>query len=148
MNISLKRIFSVLFFACLGLAVSAQSISSPDGNITVKFSLTGNGVPTYEISYKGKEVIKPSTLGIELAEERSLMDQFRINKVSTSTFDETWKPVWGEEKAIRNHYNEMFVEMEKPSNGRFMNLRFRVYNDGVGFRYEFTLVEISPLLCR
>ena len=87
MNISLKRIFSVLFFACLGLAVSAQSISSPDGNITVKFSLTGNGVPTYEISYKGKEVIKPSTLGIELNEEHSLMDQFRINKVSTSTFD-------------------------------------------------------------
>ena len=122
MNKSLKRIFSVLFFACLGLAVSAQSISSPDGNITVKFSLTGNGVPTYEISYKGKEVIKPSTLGIELAEEHSLMDQFRINKVSTSTFDETWKPVWGEEKEIRNHYNEMFVEMEKPSNGRFMNL--------------------------
>ena len=144
MNNSIKRIFSVLFFACIGLMVSAQSISSPDGNITVKFSLTGNGVPTYEISYKGKEVIKPSTLGIELAEEHSLMDQFRINKVSTSTFDETWKPVWGEEKAIRNHYNEMFVEMEKPSNGRFMNLRFRVYNDGVGFRYEFPQQKYLP----
>ena len=144
MNNSIKRIFSVLFFACIGLMVSAQSISSPDGNITVKFSLTGNGVPTYEISYKGKEVIKPSTLGIELAEEHSLMDQFRINKVSTSTFDETWKPVWGEEEAIRNHYNEMFVEMEKPSNGRFMNLRFRVYNDGVGFRYEFPQQKYLP----
>ena len=72
------------------------------------------------------------------------MDKFRINKTSTSTFDETWQPVWGEEKEIRNHYNELFVEMEKPSNGRFMNLRFRVYNDGVGFRYEFPQQQFLP----
>lgn len=78
----------------------------------MEFSLTGDGVPTYQVSFKGKQVIKPSTLGIELAEENSLMDKFRINKTSTSTFDETWQPVWGEEKEIRNHYNELFVEME------------------------------------
>ncbi len=83
-------------------------------------------------------------LGIELAEENSLMDMFRINKATTSTFDETWQPVWGEEKEIRNHYNELFIEMEKPSNGRFMNLRFRVYNDGVGFRYEFPQQKYLP----
>ena len=116
----------------------------PDGNLSVEFSLTGDGVPTYQVSFKGKQVVKPSTLGIELAEENSLMDKFRINKTSTSTFDETWQPVWGEEKEIRNHYNELFVEMEKPSNGRFMNLRFRVYNDGVGFRYEFPLQKYLP----
>ena len=126
------------------VSASAQKVSSPDGNLSVEFSLTGDGVPTYQVSFKGKQVIKPSTLGIELAEENSLMDKFRINKTSTSTFDETWQPVWGEEKEIRNHYNELFVEMEKPSNGRFMNLRFRVYNDGVGFRYEFPLQKYLP----
>lgn len=89
-------------------------------------------------------MIKPSTLGIELNEENSLMDSFRINNTSTSTFDETWEPVWGENSHIRNRYNELFVELEKPSNGRFMNLRFRVYDDGVGFRYEFPSQQYLP----
>lgn len=141
----LEGLLPHLLLGCMMLltaSASAQKVSSPDGNLSVEFSLTGDGVPTYQVSFKGKQVIKPSTLGIELAEENSLMDKFRINKTSTSTFDETWQPVWGEEKEIRNHYNELFVEMEKPSNGRFMNLRFRVYNDGVGFRYEFPLQNI------
>ena len=147
---SLSRLGGLLPNILLGcmmlfsVSASAQKVSSPDGNLSVEFSLTGDGVPTYQVSFKGKQVIKPSTLGIELAEENSLMDKFRINKTSTSTFDETWQPVWGEEKEIRNHYNELFVEMEKPSNGRFMNLRFRVYNDGVGFRYEFPLQKYLP----
>ena len=147
---SLSRLGGLLTNILLGcmmlfsVSASAQKVSSPDGNLSVEFSLTGDGVPTYQVSFKGKQVIKPSTLGIELAEENSLMDKFRINKTSTSTFDETWQPVWGEEKEIRNHYNELFVEMEKPSNGRFMNLRFRVYNDGVGFRYEFPLQKYLP----
>ena len=147
---SLSRLGGLLTNILLGcmmlfsVGASAQKVSSPDGNLSVEFSLTGDGVPTYQVSFKGKQVIKPSTLGIELAEENSLMDKFRINKTSTSTFDETWQPVWGEEKEIRNHYNELFVEMEKPSNGRFMNLRFRVYNDGVGFRYEFPLQKYLP----
>ena len=72
------------------------------------------------------------------------MDSFRINNTSTSTFDETWEPVWGENSHIRNRYNELFVELEKPSNGRFMNLRFRVYDDGVGFRYEFPSQQYLP----
>ena len=130
--------------AVLAMMAWAQNIKSPDGNITLNFSLDSNGVPTYKIDYKGKVVVKPSTLGIELNEENSLMDKFRINNTTTSTFDETWQPVWGENKDIRNHYNELFVEMEKPSNGRFMNLRFRVYNDGVGFRYEFPLQQYLP----
>lgn len=122
----------------------AQTVKSPDGNLSVSFSLNDKGVPTYQVDYKGKTVINPSILGIELDEENSLMDKFRINNTSTSTFDETWQPVWGEEKEIRNHYNELFVEMEKPSNGRYMNLRFRVYNDGVGFRYEFPQQQYLP----
>ena len=124
--------------------LSAQTVKSPDGNLSVTFSLNDKGTPVYQVDYKGKTVINPSTLGIELAEENSLMDMFRINKVTTSTFDEKWQPVWGEEKEIRNHYNELFIEMEKPSNGRYMNLRFRVYNDGVGFRYEFPQQKYLP----
>lgn len=124
--------------------LSAQTVKSPDGHLSVTFSLNDKGTPVYQVDYKGKTVINPSTLGIELAEENSLMDMFRINKTSTSSFDENWQPVWGEEKEIRNHYNELFIEMEKPSNGRYMNLRFRVYNDGVGFRYEFPQQKYLP----
>lgn len=136
----------VLWFCIvhLALCINSQTVTSPDGNLSVSFSLTPQGVPTYQIDYKGQPIIKPSTLGIELNEENSLMDQFRINNTTTSSFDETWQPVWGEEKEIRNHYNELLVEMEKPSNGRFMNLRFRVYDDGVGFRYEFPLQQYLP----
>ncbi len=124
--------------------VASHSVASPDGNLKLSFSLTDEGVPTYKIDYKDIPVVKTSRLGMELNEENSLMDKFRINKVSTSSFDETWQPVWGEESNIRNHYNELFVELEKPSNGRYMNLRFRVYDDGVGFRYEFPQQQYLP----
>ena len=135
---------------CVMVAISAtsqvasHSVASPDGNLKLSFSLTDEGVPTYKIDYKDIPVVKTSRLGMELNEENSLMDKFRINKVSTSSFDETWQPVWGEESNIRNHYNELFVELEKPSNGRFMNFRFRVYDDGVGFRYEFPQQQFLP----
>ena len=139
-----NMIAAVCVFLFAAAVSKGETVVSPDGNLSVTFSLTAQGVPTYQIDYKGKAVIKPSTLGIELNEENSLMDQFRIIKTSTSSFDETWQPIWGEEKEIRNHYNELLVEMEKPQNGRFMNLRFRVYNDGVGFRYEFPLQQHLP----
>ena len=96
-----------------------------------------NGAPTYQVEYKGKSVIKPSTLGLELKNANNLLDGFEVLKASTSTFDETWQPVWGETKDIRNHYNELLVELKQPATDRYMNLRFRVYDDGVGFRYEF-----------
>ena len=144
MIMNLKRHFASACCALMAVAASAQTVTSPDGNISLSFSLNEKGVPTYKIDYKNKAVVKPSTLGIELNEENSLMDSFRINNTMTSTFDETWQPVWGETKDIRNHYNELFVEMEKPSNGRFMNLRFRVYDDGVGFRYEFPQQKYLP----
>ena len=124
--------------------VNAEEVTSPSGQLKLEFSLNEKGVPTYRITYKGIAVVNPSTLGIELNEENSLMDSFRINNSTTSTFDETWEPVWGENSHIRNHYNELFVELEKPSNGRFMNLRFRVYDDGVGFRYEFPQQQYLP----
>ena len=123
----------------------AQQVKSPDGNISVTFSLQ-NGVPTYEMSYKGKAVVKPSHLGLELAKDKhaskgdketSLMDGFTETGSRQSTFDETWKPVWGQYANIRNHYNELEVDLAQPATSRRMVIRFRVYNEGMGLRYEF-----------
>ena len=133
----MKKVIIALIGIIMAMTANAIEQKSPNGNIVLNVELNAKGTPEYQVIYKGRPVINPSTLGIELAEENSLMDQFRINKTSTSSFDETWQPVWGETRDIRNHYNELFLEMEKPSNGRFMNLRFRVFDDGVAFRYEF-----------
>ena len=133
----MKKVIIALIGIIMAMTANAIEQKSPNGNIVLNVELNAKGTPEYHVTYKGRPVITPSTLGIELAEENSLMDQFRINKTSTSSFDETWQPVWGETRDIRNHYNELFLEMEKPSNGRFMNLRFRVFDDGVAFRYEF-----------
>ncbi len=133
----MKKIFFTAMALMMAMTVHAIEQKSPNGNIVLNVELNAKGTPEYQVTYKGRPVIKPSTLGIELAEENSLMDQFRINKTSTSSFDETWQPIWGETHDILNRYNELLLEMEKPSNGRYMNLRFRVYDDGIGFRYEF-----------
>ena len=100
-------IAAFLLLSCF--MAKAESISSPSGNITLEFSINERGIPTYQVTYKGIPVIKPSTLGIELNEENSLMDSFRINNTSTSTFDETWEPVWGENSHIRNRYNDCLL---------------------------------------
>jgi len=125
--------------ASAGLAISearAAQISSPSGTIVLNAELV-DSVPVYSVTYKGKPVILPSRLGLELADGPDMMDGFCQTAVETSSFDETWHPVWGENKDIRNHYNEMLVKLEQPRCYRKMNLRFRVYDDGVGFRYEF-----------
>ena len=128
------------------LLLLAQQVKSPNGNVVVSFSLTDNGVPTYQVSYKGKAVIKPSHLGLELtpskhdgikSEDTNLMNGFKVTKTETSTFKETWKPVWGETNSILNHYNEMAVSLTQEHPNRTMIVRFRVYNDGMGLRYEF-----------
>lgn len=127
------------------LAALAQTVKSPDGNVVLTFSLD-NGRPTYEMTYKGKAVVKPSHLGLELAkskhaskgmDETDLMDGFTVSKTDMSTFDETWKPVWGQTATIRNHYNEMAVMLNQPATKRNIIIRFRVYDDGMGLRYEF-----------
>lgn len=129
----------------LPLMATAQTVTSPNGNVEVKFSLD-NGRPTYEMTYKGKAVVKPSHLGLELVktkhaskgmEETDLMDGFTVTDTQTSTFDETWKPVWGQTAMIRNHYNEMAVTLNQPASKRNIVIRFRVYDDGMGLRYEF-----------
>ena len=144
----MKKTNIALIGLLMGMAnlASAQTVTSPNGKIAVKFSLTGNGVPTYEMTYKGKDVVKPSHLGIELAKDKhaskglnetSLMDGFQTTNTKTTTFDETWKPVWGETSTIRNHYNELEVDLNQPSSKRNIIIRFRVYDDGMGLRYEF-----------
>ena len=130
----LKLIISALLFSVLN--VDADVVTSPNGIVSIDFQLK-NGIPTYKVDYKGKPVIKESRLGLELRDGKNLMDGFEQLNATTSTFDETWQPVWGEVKEIRNHYNELLAELKQPSTDRYMNIRFRVYDDGVGFRYEF-----------
>ncbi|WP_454980341.1 glycoside hydrolase family 97 protein [Capnocytophaga haemolytica] len=148
----MKKILTLLI-ACTAGALSAQTLQSPDKNLTLTFSVQEGGRPTYALSYKGQEVIAPSHLGLELYSSNevqfgeelkkntdvstSLYDGFTVEKVTTATADETWAPVWGESKTIRNHYNELVVTLRQKSTDRTMNLRFRLFNDGLGFRYEF-----------
>lgn len=141
-----KILFALMLLPMLAMA---QTVKSPNGNVSVKFSLD-NGRPVYEVSYKKRAVVKPSYLGLELAktkhaskgmEETSLMDGFVVAKTDTSTFDETWKPVWGETATIRNHYNELAVTLNQPATKRNIVIRFRVYDDGMGLRYEFPQQE-------
>ena len=133
----LKRLKTLM--ACLAvasLAVNADTVKSPDGNIGVEFKVD-NGVPVYNVAYKGRPVVNDSRMGLELKDGKHLTEGFVLDGTETSTFDETWRPVWGEVKEIRNHYNEYVARLSQPSTGRLMNIRFRVYDDGVGFRYEF-----------
>jgi len=116
---------------------AAQQQTSPDGNVVLSFSLKADGTPAYKMTYKGKPVINESTLGFTLKKDEPLTNHFKVVSDSKSTFKETWKPVWGEEKEILNHYNELLVQLKQDKTNRLMNIRFRVYNEGVGFRYEF-----------
>ena len=116
---------------------SAQVVSSPNGNVSLQFALDEGGRPTYQLTYKQQQVVKTSRLGLELAGQENLMDGFQVSDTETSTFDETWQPVWGETRDIRNHYNELLVKMSQPKTDRQMNIRFRVYDEGIGLRYEF-----------
>lgn len=141
----ISLILSIFLFA-LPSIMMGQTVKSPNGKISVTFSLEQNGVPTYEMKYKGKTVIKPSHLGLELAkdkhaskglEETNLMDGFTKTNYKVSTFDETWTPVWGETKTIRNNYNELEVDLRQESSNRNIIIRFRIYDCGMGLRYEF-----------
>ena len=119
---------------------ATEVLTSPDGRLQLSFDLTNDGTPTYKMDYNNKPVIATSRLGLELKNQKSLLDGFKMERVSRSSFDETWQPVWGEQSSIRNHYNEMAVCLSQPDdNGhlREMIVRFRLYDDGVGFRYEW-----------
>ncbi|WP_370640913.1 glycoside hydrolase family 97 protein [Prevotella sp. E13-17] len=139
----MKALFAVL---AMPLMAMAAEVKSPNGNVVVNFSVDADGRPVYEMSYKGKTVVAPSHLGLELAkdkhaskgmDETNLLDGFRIKEEKTSEFKETWSPVWGESSSILNHYNEYAATLQQEKEQREIIVRFRVYNDGIGFRYEF-----------
>lgn len=128
-----------LLVLSMSSAAMAESITSPNGQLQLNFSVNSQGEPVYELFYKGKAVIKPSKLGLELKNDPGLMNGFTLADTQTSTFDETWEPVWGEVKQIRNHYNEMAVTLGQKAQDRNIIIRFRLFDDGLGFRYEFPL---------
>ena len=163
----MKKIFSAIITLALavscapkqGPVTDVQTLKSPDGNMEMTFHLTAEGTPQYALSYGEQEVVLPSNLGFEFRgvlkaqklvynadgtiskEDRepaySFYDGFAVESVETASFDETWEPVWGEEKEIRNNYNELLVNLVQTSSEKKMSIRFRLYNDGLGFRYEF-----------
>ena len=156
---NIRKNLSIVATLFCAIMVNAQKLTSPNGNLEMIFSLDAKGAPVYELSYKEKPVIKPSKLGLELKKEdankhtdfewkevkdvttldikTNLYDGFKIEKTEITSFDETWQPVWGEEKEIRNHYNQLAVTLAQPKNNRYIIIEFRLFNDGLGFRYDF-----------
>ena len=135
-----------LFQLILGIILITQPVVgqrclSPNKQLNIAFSVSEKGVPTYQIQYNQKPVILESSMGFELVQDDDLMEDFKVLDVIYDTKDEVWSPVWGEEREIRNHYNEMLIAVEQRESKRRMNIRFRVYNEGVGFRYEFPTQE-------
>ena len=134
----MNKFFTALLLLACSIAMNAQQVTSPNKNITLKFSIAANGIPTYQLTYKNKPVIKTSKLGIETKDVPSFLEGFTITKTEQTTFDEIWSPVLGEQKNIRNHYNELLVTLtQKTVKDRYIRIRFRVFDDGLGFRYEF-----------
>lgn len=155
----MKRILLSAALICVALGAMAQKVTSPDGKMELSFALD-NGRPTYTFRVDGKTVVAPSHLGYQLKKENGekstdfdwkpsratdkeasrkadFFSDFTLEKYENNSFDETWKPVWGEESSIRNHYNELLVQLKQTKNNRFLNIRFRLFDDGLGFRYEF-----------
>lgn len=138
----MKKLLFLLSFLIIAKIAVSQELKSPDGNLKMKFFLQSGGIPTYDLNYKGKTVIKPSKLGLEsFGDKPSFYDDFSIVGTETGTVDETWQPVWGETKDIRNNYNELAVTLKQKDTDRIMTIRFRLFNDGLGFRYEFPLQD-------
>ena len=138
----MKKFLTLLIILCVSAGLmSAQDanlrkVSSPDGNVELSFNLKDGHIPVYSLDYKGKPVVGESHLGFKL-QGSGMHDWFEISETATREIDETWNPVWGEESQIRNHCNEMTVTLRQTSSNRFMKICFRVFDDGMGLRYEF-----------
>jgi hypothetical protein len=134
----MKKIVSVILVLTVIFGASAQEFQSPNGNFNMSFSLGNDGTPMYQLFFKNKEVIKKSKLGLILQKDKkSLVNDFKVMDTKESTFNETWKTVWGEETQIQNHYNELAVKLKQNETDREIIIRFRLFNEGLGFRYEF-----------
>ena len=138
--LAFRKAGRALAFLCLCFLwqlAQAEEIKSPNGKLTLQFSLQNDGVPTYHLTYKGRDVIKTSKLGFDLKNAPALTSGFAVAEAKRRTFDESWQPVWGEVKTIRNHYNELALTLTQAATARTMRVRFRLFDDGLGFRYEF-----------
>ncbi|GAB2547218.1 glycoside hydrolase family 97 protein [Rufibacter soli] len=134
----MRHVLLFLYLFCLATLAQAQVITSPDKNLTLTFELKANGVPSYHLTYKRKPVIKSSALGLETKDAGSLREGFTVTNTTQKTVNDTWEPVLGEQKTIRNHYQELLVTLtQKTPKERYIRIRFRLFNDGLGFRYEF-----------
>ncbi|WP_348823937.1 glycoside hydrolase family 97 protein [Flavobacterium aestuarii] len=133
-----QLLYAALIYLVALQSSHSQQLKSPNGNFSMEFSLQNDGTPSYSLTYKSKTVIKPSKLGLELKnDKKSLLNDFTLIDSKTTSFDETWKPVWGEVATIRNQYNELAVTLNQKETDRQIIIRFRLFNDGLGFRYEF-----------
>lgn len=129
----------IAFFAAF--QVNAQDLKSPDRNFALNFKVDEQGVAGYSLTYKNQPIVKHSKLGLDLVNETNLVEGFEVTDQKTTSFDETWEPVWGEYKEIRNNYNEVAYTLKQKETERIMIVRFRLFNDGLGFRYEFPKQE-------
>lgn len=134
----MKRTIALIAVLLVSMSSPGQDINSPNSDLSMSFELLADGTPTYTLHYKKKEVIAQSKLGLELVnEEISLRNGFKVSKVKTNSIDETWTPVWGEQAKIRTHYNELAITLEQPEKDRHIIIRFRLFDEGLGLRYEF-----------
>ena len=134
----MKSTIALIAVLLVSMSSTGQEINSPNSDLTMSFELLTDGTPTYTLHYKKKEVIAKSKLGLELVnEEMSLRNGFKVSKVETNSFDETWTPVWGEQAKIRTHYNELAITLEQAEKDRHIIIRFRLFDEGLGLRYEF-----------
>ena len=145
----MKKFIPFYYFLFFTIFINAQNLKSPDNNFDLIFTIDENGRPTYSLNFQEEPVILNSGLGFILKDNvewmktdtLDMISDFKVVNVSFDTVDETWNPVWGEENEIRNNYNEMFVELEQKESQRKVNIRFRLFDDSLGFRYEFPLQE-------
>ena len=145
----MKKFIPFYYFLFFTIFINAQNLKSPHNNFDLIFTIDENGRPTYSLNFQEEPVILNSGLGFTLKDNvewmktdtLDMISDFKVVNVSFDNVDETWNPVWGEENEIRNNYNEMFVELEQKESQRKVNIRFRLFDDSLGFRYEFPLQE-------
>ena len=145
----MKKFFPLYYLLFFTFFINAQTLKSPDDNLDLNFSIDENGRAIYSLNFHDKSVISNSGLGFVLKDNvewmkvdtLDMINDFNVVNISFDSKDEIWNPVWGEESKIRNNYNEMFVELEQQNSQRKVNIRFRLFDDALGFRYEFPLQE-------
>ena len=136
-----KFIITIVCMFCCAPLLCAQTLLSPNGNLKLSFQLTEKGTPTYALTFKGKTVISESALGFVINQKEDFNSNFEITEVQFAEANSVWQPVLGENKEIRDHHKEMLVHLSQKNSGRQLLLRFRLFNDGLGFRYEFPLQD-------